>query len=201
MDMISQNNSAELPNGKANENFNPEFKKIVEKSRENIQEAATQKENKRGRGRPKKIRPEEEKKRPEIGSSPSNPTISAQPAPDISQYLKNPIQFVSKIPAAKYQIPELAFSDDEATACAESINGILQAFVPDQNSMDPKTASILSLGMVVGSIGFQKYMIYMSHLEKIRKIDTEKNEVQNEALVSQIKNGTSVNDYFNTIRA
>jgi hypothetical protein len=85
-------------------------------------------------------------------------------------------------------------------ACAESINGILQAFVPDQNAMDPKTASVLSLGMVVGSIGFQKYMIYMSHIEKIKKIDSEKNEAQKEALVAQVQNGTSVSDYFNTLR-
>lgn len=196
MDMTSQN--SELPNGKANDSFDLEFKKIVDKSKENIQEASLKNESKRGRGRPKKIRTEEEKKRPEIEST---NLVSVQPAPDISEYLKNPLIFISKIPAAKYQIPELAFSDDEASACAASINGILQAFVPDQNAMDPKTASILSLGMVAGSIGFQKYMIYLSHIEKIKKIDSEKNEAQKENAIIQNQNGSNAADYFNTVRA
>jgi polysaccharide pyruvyl transferase WcaK-like protein len=101
----------------------------------------------------KKIRPEIPQNNQQTSEINLNQS-QVQPAPDISKYIKNPIQFVSKIPAAKYQIPELAFSDEEAMACAESINGILQAFVPDQNAMDPKTASVLSLGMVVGYISF-----------------------------------------------
>ena len=174
MESISTTENKDLPNGKMNSEPS-EFKKAAEESRQKIREAHAEKSTKRGPGRPKKVRPGEkpvETKENSPGPQVVNPV---QPAPDVSIHLKNPIMFISKIPAAKHGIPELALNDDEAMACAQGINGVLQAFVPDQNTMDPKTASILSLGLVVGSIGFQKYMIYMTHV-KSKPQETKKEE-------------------------
>lgn len=194
MESISTTETKELPNGRTDDK---DFKKKVEESRENIRAAHSEKAGRRGPGRPKKVRPEEVKRETMSTQTQSADPIVRQPSPDVSVYLKNPIMFVSKIPAAKHGIPELAFSDDEAMACAQGINGILQAFVPDQNSMDPKTASILSLGMVVGSIGFQKYMIYMTAVKS--KPQEPKKEENTQPTINDFGSVDSQN-YFQTIK-
>lgn len=185
MDTIS---TTDLPSGQGNPE-NSEFKKVLEESKRNIHEASAEKDRKRGRGRPPKKRDE--------APTPSNagPQIAGQPiqpAPDVTEYIKNPIMFVSKIPAAKHGIPELAFTEEEAKACAEAINGVLQAFVPDVGAMDPKTASVLSLAMVVGSIGFQKYSILLSKAP-------QKNDAP--AAETQVVTQPSADNYFGVVRA
>ena len=185
MDSIS---TTELPSGQGNPE-NSEFKKVLEESKRNIHEASAAKDRKRGRGRPPKKRSE--------APSPTNtaPQVSEQPiqpAPDVSGYLKDPLMFISKIPAAKHGRPELALTDDEAKACAEGLNGVLQAFVPDVGTMDPKTASVVGLLAVVGSIGVQKYMIFNS--KKPKPEDTPKSEPQT---ITQ----PSAGEYFGVVRA
>lgn len=194
LESISTTEIKELPNGRTDDK---DFKKKVEESRESIRAAHSEKLGRRGPGRPKKIRPEESKRETINTQALSQDPVVRQPSPDVSIYLKNPIMFVSKIPAAKHGVPELAFSEDEAMACAQSINGVLQAFVPDQNAMDPKTASILSLGMVVGSIGFQKYMIYMSAVKS--KIEEPKKEENTQPTINDFGSVDSQN-YFQTIK-
>lgn len=195
MDLISQNK--ELPNGKMNENENTEFKKIIQQSKEKISDAHSEKSARRKPGRPKKIRPEEKTRESIQAMPPGGPQINVNPAPDMSEHLKLPIQFISKIPAAKHGIPDLALSDQEALACAQGLNGVLQAFVPNMETMDPKTASILSLGVVIGSIGFQKYMIFMAHKPKNTESEKKEPEIQDEVRNLSPTNSES---YFNTVR-
>jgi hypothetical protein len=157
-----------LPEGQVN----TEFKSIVEQSKSKIAEA-TQLENKieqkRGPGRPRK--------HPVSGSQ----VVSEAPAAplesssiDISQHLKAPLIGLSKIPAIKYEIPELAFDETEALACAESLNNVLTAFVPDASKMDPKTAAVLGAAVTFGSIGLTKFQIY-SQKQQEKKLNEPKN--------------------------
>lgn len=82
------------------------------------------------------------------------------PPPDISQFLITPLTIVSRIPATKYRIEELALDKTEVQAVAESIDGLFKAFVPDLEAMSPKTAAVLSFGLVTSSIFVSKYEIY-----------------------------------------
>jgi len=150
------------------------FAAEVEKSKQAILSADTP--PKRGRGRP----PGSGKKNPELHVVDSTPHPAVEspksPPPDISRFLVAPITMVSKIPAQKYGIPELAFSLDEAGMCAAACNELLAAFVPTMGEMSPKTAAIITFGATVGSIGFQKYQIYLGKIAEIRaKTVSQKN--------------------------
>lgn len=147
-----------------------DFREVVAKSKAEIQ--ATKMQNfevvKRGPGRPKGV-----KNRPKTDQ---NPTISTQnqgqnevpaaPMPDLSPFFEAPLIAVSKIPAAKYDIPELALSKDEAGACAIALNQVLNAFAPNMAAMSPQTAAIIGALSTFGSIGFSKYQIYLAKIEE-----------------------------------
>lgn len=185
MDTNLTNETQTLPNGQANDSTE-EFKKIVEESREKIH-AQGPAAVKRGRGRPRKVRPDSVSQSQQSGPRPPSVATEAPktPPPDISRYLETPIISLSKLPAVKYEIPELAFDETEAKACAESLNQVLQAFVPSIGEMSPKTAAVVSAFATFGSIGFSKYQIY---LEKRKpEIEPEKNEVQSEN--AELQNG------------
>lgn len=100
--------------------------------------------------------------------NPQNPQINPQQsAPlDLSPYLAIPIEMASKGPARKHGIPELALSSEEALQCAKALNDCFNAFVPNINQMSPKTAAVMGLFTVVGSIGFSKYVVYSEVMEK-----------------------------------
>lgn len=117
---------------------------------------------KRGRGRPRKVDAVPET--PKVDAQPSLPVQA--PAPDISTHIKGPLIALSKIPAHRTGIPELALDDSEAGACAQALNEILRAFVPDQNQMSPKTAAVVMGVLTFGSIGFTKYQIYSDEMMK-----------------------------------
>lgn len=177
------NEVQELPNGRANDSTE-EFKKIVDESRQKIaSEVPTA--VKRGRGRPRKVRPDSVSQ--SIQSGPRPPSVATEtpktPPPDISRYLETPIISLSKLPAVKYEIPELQFDENEAKACAESLNQVLQAFVPSVGEMSPKTAAVVSAFATFGSIGFSKYQIYLDkrkHVEPVQtEVQTENAELQN----------------------
>jgi hypothetical protein len=140
------------PEAKNPEKENAEFQKIILESKQNIaNESVIQNPNKKGPGRPRK--------NPLPAPVAPMPAAEITPAPDISIFIKEPLIVLSKIPAIKYRTPELALTSDEAQACADAINGIVQAFIPDLASMSPKTAAIIGAAAVFGSIGFQKYAI------------------------------------------
>lgn len=173
---------------------NEAFKKTLEESKARIQLETSLGEQlvpKRGRGRPRK-----HPGTPEIPIAPAvTQTVqAAEPAPDIAPLIKAPIQALSRIPAINYKIPELAFTDDEASMCAESLNQVIQAFVPDIGKMDPKTAAVVGAISVFGSIGFQKYSILQ---EKRRLASQEKPpEVQEQVAKVQESSGIPAGEYF-----
>lgn len=170
-----------------------EFKKTIEESKAKIAEAHAEKVIKRGRGRPKKIsEPKPAMPTEAIGTQSQISEIS--PPPDLTPLIKGPLIFVSKIPAEKHKIPELALSPDEAQACAESLNQLLNAFVPDVGNMSPKTAAVVSGAMVFGSIFFQKYQIY---LDKRKPLEAEPVvEVQEQNAEAQKASGIDAGAYF-----
>lgn len=165
-------NGQELPSTATNENHNAEFKKKIEESKLNILNSQNPK---RGPGRPKKIRPEQNQDSA-FSTTQAAANVAIEPPPDLSNELKIPIQIISQIPANKHNIPELALSDSEAQAFAESINKVIHAFVPDVNAMDPKTASIVSLGIVITSIGYQKYAIFSQRIQERAKKDEKESD-------------------------
>lgn len=189
------NSTNERPNGVAKPD--DDFNEVIEASKRRIQETA-QVEPKvksgRGPGRPKKIRPAQ-------ASPQAEPTISAPetplPSPNISGYLKAPLMAVSKIPAVKTGIPEMALSSEEAEMCAESLNQVLHAFAPSLDKMSPQSAAILGACMTFGSIGFQKYQIYQLKMAEKKTVEKPP-EIQDENRESQKDAGISVESYFPT---
>lgn len=151
------------------------FKKQVEESKAKIVEAKEIKEApKRKRGRPRKG--------PEGGASAVSPAgTDVAPLGDLTAYIEAPLMFISKIPASKYEIPELALTQDEAKMCAESLNALANAFVPDLNKVDPKTAAIFNACATIGSVSFQKYMIYLDKRKVILPAEPTVQEVNAEA--------------------
>ena len=165
-----------LPNG------NSELAAVVQESADTIGSAKIE-PPKRGRGRPRgpNFQNGNYGKKIMSGGGPATsadgPTHSttdeAAPPPDISEFLVPPLQAISTIPATKHQIPELALTEQEAKACANSIQQALNAFVPDLSRMSPKAAAILGLSITVGTIATSKLMIFATvkqqRMEELRK--------------------------------
>ena len=168
-----------------------DFKKIVDESKERLA-SEPQKEVKK-RGRPQGWRKSPEQKPLEQAPSPSL-NQSATPAPNISEHLIIPIQALSKLPASKHKIPDLAFTPDEAKACAEAMQACINAFIPDVQNMSPKTGAVVSVVLTFGTIGFSKYQIYSEEMEKrLPKIPEIK---PNETGIPEIPRGISATDHF-----
>lgn len=151
----------------------PDFGKIVEESKARL--AADEPKPtpdappvKRPVGRPRKDpnAPPKEKKDPVESKMNAAEVVSEI---DLAAHLTLPIQALSRIPAQKHQIPELAFSAEEARACAEACNGVINAFAPQLEKMSPQSAAVLSAGLVFGSIGFSKFQIYTQVMEARRE--------------------------------
>lgn len=134
-----------------------DFQKTIDESKATIQNEK-QKEVKKGRGRPRKSGDPGPAISP-ASPSPHAPGLSPQPT-DLSPYIAVPLQALSGIPAKKHGIAELALTPEEAKACAEALNQAFNVFVPNINQMSPKTAAVMGVFMVFGSIGFTKYQIY-----------------------------------------
>lgn len=107
-----------------------------------------------------------------IGSENQKTESEKTPTPDISKFLTAPLIGISKIPAAKYSCPEMSLTPDEAVAIAESLNGVLNAFFPSLEDVDPKMMSLFVFGTTCGSIAMSKAMIYQEkQAEKIQKTE------------------------------
>lgn len=139
------------------------FEKIVAESKARIAEAAPiERNSKRGRGRPRgSARP----RSAEVSSTaaPVDGVAQAPQAtatPELAPHLVVPIQALSIIPARKYGVAELAFTQDEASAISISLDNAIRAWFPTVETMDPRFAALGMLGLTVGTIGFQKFQIY-----------------------------------------
>lgn len=149
-----------------------EFAKIVEESQRKLNEEKA--EPRRGRGRPPGGAKEGtyyHRKRygSDAGASaetetPTQGSVGAAPAsdqfPDLSEEFAVPFLTLSQIPARRHGIPELAFTPEEATACGQSVQKILNAFAPEMSRMDPKTAAVVGACVTLGTITMSKVMIY-----------------------------------------
>jgi hypothetical protein len=173
-----------------------EFEQIVAESQAALEkEKPTPRAGARKRGRPRKVRPQESQPSQVAGAQNPQPIVATDPAPDISEIIKTPLIALSKIPAHRHGIPELALSSDEAGACAQALNGILQAFVPDQNAMSPKTAAVVMGLLTFGSVGFTKFSIYSAEMEK-RAPQKPVVTVQDEIAEIQKQSPVNASDYF-----
>jgi hypothetical protein len=169
-----ENSAENLPVGQTenipDKNVDP-FSKVVEESEARLQSenqtsgthAAAAAPSKRGPGRPRKSQTQ-----PTSVSSAAPPAGGSQtevilPPLDVSKELIVPIQSISKLPATRYGIPELAFTEAEAGACAVACSNVLNAFFPDLSKISPKTAAVVVACTTVGTIGFQKYQIFVAH--------------------------------------
>ena len=137
-----------------------DFSKIVQESRKKIAIDQTA-PLKRPVGRPRKtpISESQTEARPSV-AAPAPP----QPPPDIVKYLKTPLMAIGQIPARRTGIDELALNEEEATLCANALQEILNAFIPDLSKMSPKTAAVFSGVLTFGSIALQKYGIYQAKI-------------------------------------
>ena len=181
------------------------FEQVIAQSKEAIAEETERRVGaRRGRGRPPKHRPVSAGTSERVGApsteqaSPVSSQSPVAPPPDISKALVLPLIAVSKIPARNYHCAELALTDEEATACAEALNQILVAFVPDQNTMSPKTAAVVMGAITFGSIGFSKYLILQNQREamKAEKKKQEQLEVQDVIRAEQERTKTTAADFY-----
>lgn len=174
-----------------------ELKEAVAESQKIIQSAKPQAPKiKRGRGRPRKDGTIPGAV-PTQGSASSVTPPATQPPPDISKHIATPLIAISKIPAAKFRIPELALSPDEAQSCAEALQGVLNAFVPDVATMNPKTAAVIGALVVFGSIGLQKVQIYnMRIAEVMAEMQARDQEIVNSANNSPNSGVIPAQNYF-----
>lgn len=134
-----------------------DFKAVVEESKAVVEGTDLKTPPKRRPGRP----PKSDGKSPETPNSAVSNGVPVQPPPDLTKMIVRPIMEISKIPARKHGIPELAFDADEAMSCAAALNDVLNAFIPDINAMSPKTTAVVMCFVTFGSVGFTKYSIYM----------------------------------------
>ena len=181
------------------------FEQVIAQSKAAIEEESANRTGaRRGRGRPPKHRPVSTA--PSQGtpqsSTQSTSSLAAQapvaPPPDISKALIMPLIAVSKIPARSYRCADLVLTDEEAAACADALNNILTAFVPDQNTMSPKTAAVVMGAITFGSIGFSKYLILQQSREaqKAKMKEQEKIEVQDVIRAEQERVQTTATDFY-----
>lgn len=148
------------------------------------------------RGRPRKYN----KDGTPIGSENQKSDAEKTPTPDLSKFLTAPLIGISKMPAAKYSCPEMALSQDEAIAIAESLNGVLNAFFPNLEDIDPKMMSLFVFGTTCGSIAMSKVMIYQEkQAEKQPKaevFETKTAETPKENAEAPPAGEISPHDYF-----
>jgi len=163
----STTNGTGAPPASAPETDADAFKTKVAESQATIQNTLIQ--PKRGRGKRGPDKQPRQRLGAEGSSAPastaSNPSQPPQSAPDIAPYLVAPIMTLSKIPAHRLGVAELAFDQNEAGACAYSLNQVLTAFAP-AGQMNPKSAAIFGCVVTFASIGFSKMQIYQTAMEK-----------------------------------
>lgn len=180
MELNSNNGAGPAPENPNIPN-NSEFSEVVKESTEKVQAAAAPPPKasgpKRGRGRPPKVTASEPAPGPATaqGAAPG-----AVPLPDITKHLALPIKLIGSIPARKYKIPEMGLDDNEAMLVAESIKGILDAFIPDVSKMSPKAAALLTAGITIGSVATMKYMVYLSATHVENPVDNPANKTGGE---------------------
>jgi len=148
------------------------------------------------RGRPRKYNADGSL----IGSENQKNEVEKTPTPDISKFLTAPLIGISKIPAAKYSCPEMSLTPDEAVAIAESLNGVLNAFFPNFEDIDPKMMSLFILGTTCSSIAMSKVMIYQEkQAEKMQKTEVFETKITESPKDNQDAPPTgpiSAHDYF-----
>lgn len=153
---------------------NPDFEKTVAESRQKLHNE-TQKTVRKGRSDKGRSRKTNDANGSNAAGTPvftQSPQSSPQTGPaaplDISPYLAMPIEMLSKVPARKHKLPELALTKEEALDCAKSINEVFKAFVPNIEQMSPKTAAIVNCGVILGMTFVMKYQILAEHQAKQR---------------------------------
>lgn len=152
-------NGTGTPENKPNIPDNSEFKAVVEESKQKIHEAAAPPPKKTGPGR-RPGRPPKDASASQAQATPLAPPGPATPPPDITAMLVTPVAILGAIPAAKTGIDDLKLTEHEAVEIARSLNGILQAFIPDLSRMSPKTSALFVAGITIGSVALSKYAIY-----------------------------------------
>lgn len=171
--MASPSTEKSKPNGamppppiedKPNIPANDEFKATVEESKQRIQTAELPPPKRggarSGAGRKPKVEATAQAG-PQAAPPPPNPSMAP---PDITAMIITPVAILGAIPARKTGIPELALTEHEAVEISKSLNGLLQAFIPDLSRMGPKTAACFVAGITIGSVALSKYAIYAEKL-------------------------------------
>jgi hypothetical protein len=125
---------------------------------------------------------------------------TATPMPHMKQLIVAPLKIISRIPARKYKINELALDDTEAGELADSLDQMLQVFIPDLGAMSPKTAAVFNVGIVASTLIISKYKIYSEKRAEI-ELKTQENELKpelNQELINNKNEPDLINptDYF-----
>lgn len=149
----------------------PEFQKKIEESRATIRRESERrrsgkKKPKRGRGRPRKDPAPTVEKTEVAAPTAAAEVVTSSALPeipngiDLSKYLVQPAIMISRIPARKVGIPELALTNDEATAFSASLVEFMNAWIPDTSKLSPKAAAAIGLGLTCATIAQAKWEIY-----------------------------------------
>lgn len=163
-----------------------EFKKAVEESKVAVAEAA-QKPGKGRRGRPSLPRDAagnvirntgaSNGATPSVGAQTHSPSASGFQSKDI---LVEPLITISKVPAKRHDIPELALDQDQAMAIAGAVDKIVDAFMPDLEKLSPKKTAIIFGCFTIGGITLSKYLIYAQTMNE--RMEREREHEKREAV-------------------
>lgn len=146
-----------------------DFSKVVQESKNRLH-AEANKPLKRGRGRPRDVKPTENSSSPNVSNSGSTTAPIGGPVQqmNIAPMIQEPLILLSSLPAKKYKCDELVLTDEEAAACAKAVNDLLNAFIPDLTQMSPKTAAVFGAVITFGAVGMNKVIILSNHRAKYK---------------------------------
>lgn len=145
----------------------------IEKSKNEIH--AAHGAPKRGRGRPRKVRPEEA---PASMPTPASVAPSASvPTPEINltPIFSQAVRFPFDVAAAKYKCPELAVTDDEVKEPAELANQLFQVYAPELASSDPKKLLAWTLAISLAMLTVKKIGVYHASVSNAAGTDDSQN--------------------------
>ena len=142
-----------------------ELKKAVEKSKKNIAEAQNA-GIKRGRGRPRKLKPGEAS--PSVAQPQSGEAIASasMPAPmpqtDLTPIMREGIKLPFAIMAGNLECEEIALTDEEAQTPAELANHLVNLYLPELHNQDPKKIIAWSFAAAVFMLVTKKTALYQA---------------------------------------
>jgi hypothetical protein len=146
---------------------------------------------KRGRGRPRKIKPEASSsgvRHPSDAPGAAPQSVEA-PQLNLTPILQQALKLPFDIAAAKFKCADICLTDEEAAAPAQIAEQLLNAYMPDVINQDPKVVLVWSFAFSIGMLSYSKFQAYQvsakieleAQAKRVAENNNEKKESQPDA--------------------